>query len=121
MSFSFQHSGFDIGQIQQFLSDDALWGIHQHPLSVTRRRVNSGLVKIGDIGRVFLVATLTAFVPRAFSFPGSAWERKGRAALPLQERPQAEPAKQGVPEQSPGTRVIRPLFTLSVAQGRPKA
>jgi TolB-like protein/class 3 adenylate cyclase len=28
-----------------------------------------------------------------------------RAALPLQERPQAEPAKQGVPGQSPGTRV----------------
>ena len=48
-----------------------------------------GLVKIGDIGIAFLVLTLTAFVPGAFSFPGSAWERKGRAALPLQERPQA--------------------------------
>jgi hypothetical protein len=62
-------------------------------------------VKIGGIGRVFLVPTLPAFVPGAFAFPGGAWERKGRAALPLQERPQAEPAKQGVPGQSPGTRV----------------
>jgi hypothetical protein len=52
----------------------------------------------------FLVPTLTAFVPEVFSFPGSAWERKRRAALPLQEQPQAEPAKQGVPRQSPGTR-----------------
>jgi hypothetical protein len=25
----------------------------------------------------------------AFSFPGSAWERQGRAALPLHDRPQA--------------------------------
>jgi hypothetical protein len=54
---------------------------------------------------MFLMPTLTAFVPGVFSFPGSAWERQGRAALPLQEQPQAEPAKQGVPEQSPGTRM----------------
>ena len=61
-------------------------------------------MKISDIGIVFLVPTPTAFVPGAFSFPGSAWERKGHAALPLQERPQAEPATQNVPGQSPGTR-----------------
>jgi len=29
------------------------------------------------------------FVPRVFLFPGSAWERKGRAALPLYELPLA--------------------------------
>jgi len=52
-------------------------------------RSNPGLVKIGDMGRVFLVPTLTIFVPEAFSVPGSAWDRKDRAALPLHERPQA--------------------------------
>ncbi|MBI3797740.1 MAG: hypothetical protein HY268_12335 [Deltaproteobacteria bacterium] len=46
-----------------------------------------GLVKIGDMGRVFLVPTLTAFVPGAFSVPGGAWDRTDRAALPLQEQP----------------------------------
>src|SRR5262245_5541057 len=48
--------------------------------------IAAGLVKTGDFGRVFLVLTLTAFVPGTFSFPGSAWERNGRAALPLHER-----------------------------------
>ncbi|MBI3798261.1 MAG: hypothetical protein HY268_15020, partial [Deltaproteobacteria bacterium] len=46
-------------------------------------------MKIGDMGRVFLVPTRTAFVPEAFSVPGSAWDRKERAALPLPERPPA--------------------------------
>jgi hypothetical protein len=32
----------------------------------------TGLVKISDIGIVFLVLTLTAFVPGACSFPGRA-------------------------------------------------
>jgi hypothetical protein len=64
-----------------------------------------GLVKISDIGMVFLVRLLTDLVPGAFSFPGSAWERQGRAALPLSEHTQAEPVRQGVPGQSPGTRV----------------
>src|SRR5262249_4037082 len=53
------------------------------------RRAQAGLMKIDDIGIVFLVTTLTAFVPGLFSFPGSAWKRKGRAALPRQEQPQA--------------------------------
>jgi hypothetical protein len=60
-------------------------------------------VKIGDIGIVFLVLILPAFVPRTFSFPGSAWERQDRAALPLQERPQAGRACQaGRPRAEPG-------------------
>ena len=46
-------------------------------------------MKISDKGRVFLVPTRTAFVPGAFSVPGSAWDRTGRAALPLHERPPA--------------------------------
>ena len=41
------------------------------------------------MGRVFLVPTCTAFVPGACSVPGSAWDRMGRAALPLHERPPA--------------------------------
>ncbi|MBI3795341.1 MAG: hypothetical protein HY268_00015 [Deltaproteobacteria bacterium] len=49
--------------------------------------------------------TLTAFIPAAVSVPGSAWDRTGRAALPLPERMQAEPATQGVPRQSLGTRL----------------
>ena len=48
--------------------------------------------------------TITAFVPGFFSFPGSAWERKRRAALP-QDRQQAEPAWQGASGQSPGARI----------------
>jgi hypothetical protein len=40
---------------------------------------------------------------RLFSFPGSAWERQGWAALPLQERPQAGRACQaGRPRVEPG-------------------
>jgi len=46
-------------------------------------------MKIGDMGRVFLVLTLTAFVPGAFSVRGSAWDCKERAALPLHQRPPA--------------------------------
>ena len=34
------------------------------------------------------MVTLTAFIPETFSFPGEAWERKGRAALSLEGRPQ---------------------------------
>jgi hypothetical protein len=41
----------------------------------------------------------------ACSFPGSAWERQGRRLCRCQSGPrQAEPARQGVPGQSPGTR-----------------
>jgi hypothetical protein len=47
-----------------------------------------------------------------FSFPGSAWERKGCTTPHLQEQPQVEPAKQGVPGQSPGTRVGLPFNKL---------
>jgi hypothetical protein len=55
------------------------------------------------MGIVFLVLTLTAFIPGAFSFPGSAWERQGRAAPPLQERLQAGRAGQaGRPRAEPG-------------------
>jgi len=43
-------------------------------------------MKIGYIGIVFLVPTRTAFVPGGFSFPGSAWERKGRAPLLVHDR-----------------------------------
>jgi hypothetical protein len=48
-----------------------------------------GLVKTGDIGMGFLVPAPTAFGPGAFSFPGRAWERKGRAALPRIPREEA--------------------------------
>jgi hypothetical protein len=48
----------------------------------------------------FSLFHLTSF---ACSFPGSAWERQGRAALPLQERPQAGRACQaGRPRALPG-------------------
>ena len=60
-----------------------------------------GLVKIGDMGRVFRVPTLVAFVP------GTA--RVERLCRCTSGRQQAEPATQGVPGQSPGTRVAGAL------------
>src|SRR5262245_20303044 len=55
--------------------------------TVYERHPVGGVTKISDIGRVFSCAdSLTAFVPGTCSLPVTAWEREGRAALPLSAR-----------------------------------
>ncbi len=64
---------------------------------------------VGDAGLTFApgdVEDLVNQLNRLFSFPGSAWERTAREALPLlPNKRQAEPAGQCVPRRSLGTRI----------------